>query len=41
MGYTNVHWYRGGIEAWQQAGLPLLDASAAQGSPQPTESPRR
>ncbi len=23
LGYTNVHWYRGGMEAWQQAGLPL------------------
>ena len=23
LGYTNVLWYRGGIEAWQQAGLPL------------------
>ena len=22
LGYTNVLWYRGGIEAWQQAGLP-------------------
>jgi len=21
-GYTNVHWYRGGIEAWRAAGLP-------------------
>lgn len=24
MGYRNVHWYRGGIEAWGQAGLPVL-----------------
>lgn len=24
MGYHNVHWYRGGIEAWGQAGLPVL-----------------
>lgn len=24
LGYTNVLWYRGGIEAWQQAGGPLM-----------------
>ncbi len=23
-GYTNVYWYRGGIEAWRAAGLPLV-----------------
>jgi PQQ-dependent catabolism-associated CXXCW motif protein len=23
LGYSNVLWYRGGIEAWQQAGLPM------------------
>ena len=28
LGYKNVLWYRGGIEAWQRAGLPL---SGAQG----------
>lgn len=22
-GYTQVYWYRGGIEAWREAGLPL------------------
>ena len=22
LGYANIHWYRGGIEAWQKAGLP-------------------
>ena len=22
LGYTNVHWYRGGGEAWEVAGLP-------------------
>ena len=22
-GYTNVYWYRGGLEAWSVAGLPL------------------
>lgn len=21
-GYTNVYWYRGGIESWREAGLP-------------------
>src|SRR5690606_7269363 len=26
MGYTQVLWYRGGIEAWQQAGLPTFGA---------------
>ena len=26
-GYTNVYWYRGGIAAWQQAGLPLRPGS--------------
>lgn len=23
LGYTRVHWYRGGVEAWRAAGLPL------------------
>jgi rhodanese-related sulfurtransferase len=31
-GYRNVLWYRGGIEAWQQAGLPL--AARGQGPAQ-------
>lgn len=39
MGYTNVHWYRGGIEAWQQAGLPLLDSPGGHGSPKQPDSP--
>ena len=25
-GYTNVLWYRGGIEAWKQAGLPTAQS---------------
>ena len=32
MGFRNVHWYRGGIEAWRQSGLPLQDG---QGRPMP------
>lgn len=28
MGYRNVHWYRGGLQAWQEAGLPVNDATA-------------
>jgi PQQ-dependent catabolism-associated CXXCW motif protein len=31
-GYTNVRWYRGGIEAWKAAGLPTQPAQ--QGPPQ-------
>lgn len=26
LGYSNVLWYRGGIEAWQRSGLPLQPA---------------
>jgi rhodanese-related sulfurtransferase len=34
LGYTQVLWYRGGLEAWQQAGLPLSGGQApAQQSP--------
>ena len=33
LGYRNVLWYRGGIEAWKNAGLPLVHAGA-QGQPQ-------
>ena len=35
MGYKNVHWYRGGLEAWQQAGLPVLNAAGQNGSTSP------
>ena len=24
LGYTNIYWYRGGIDAWKSAGLPLV-----------------
>ncbi|HVF64105.1 MAG TPA: rhodanese-like domain-containing protein [Casimicrobiaceae bacterium] len=34
LGYKNVLWYRGGIEAWQRAGLPLNQPQHAQGAPQ-------
>jgi PQQ-dependent catabolism-associated CXXCW motif protein len=27
MGYTNLYWYRDGIDAWEQAGLPLVPAT--------------
>ncbi len=33
LGYTNVLWYRGGIEAWQQAGLPLSAPGGYGGGP--------
>jgi PQQ-dependent catabolism-associated CXXCW motif protein len=26
LGYSNLYWYRDGIDAWQQAGLPLIPA---------------
>ena len=26
LGYTRLYWYRDGIDAWQQAGLPLEPA---------------
>ncbi|TWT17557.1 sulfurtransferase [Luteimonas marina] len=31
MGYGNVHWYRGGIDAWRQAGFPVRNAMDGQG----------
>jgi hypothetical protein len=38
LGYKNVLWYRGGIEAWQRAGLPLTNTrqgGGPQGGPPP------
>ena len=32
LGYRNVLWYRGGVEAWQRAGQPLAAAADSQGS---------
>jgi rhodanese-related sulfurtransferase len=23
MGFTRVYWYRGGLDAWKEAGLPM------------------
>ena len=34
LGYTNVLWYRGGVEAWRQAGLPLQPAQQFNQGPQ-------
>lgn len=33
LGYKNVYWYRGGLEAWRAAQLPLVDAA-------PEETPK-
>lgn len=30
MGYTRLYWYRDGIDAWEQAGLPLVHAEPAE-----------
>lgn len=35
LGYRNVAWYRGGIEAWQQSGLPLQSSGGGGPQPQP------
>ncbi|TBU99816.1 PQQ-dependent catabolism-associated CXXCW motif protein [Stutzerimonas kirkiae] len=34
MGYTQLYWYRDGIDGWQQAGLPLHEAT-----PEPFPAP--
>lgn len=39
LGYRNVGWYRGGIEAWQQTGLPLQGAGGQQGPRQGQQPP--
>jgi len=38
LGYVRVYWYRGGIEAWREAGLPLARASLP--STVPSGAPR-
>lgn len=43
LGYTNVLWYRGGLEAWQAAGRPTQRAqpgAMAQGAALPVADPR-
>jgi PQQ-dependent catabolism-associated CXXCW motif protein len=35
LGYTNVLWYRGGLEAWKRAGLPLQTADGGQAAAGP------
>ena len=34
LGYSKVYWYRGGIEAWRLAGLPLATVQRAEPLPQ-------
>jgi len=29
LGYLNLYWYRDGLDAWEQAGLPLVPATPA------------
>lgn len=38
MGFRNVHWYRGGLEAWQQAGLPIQGENSQQ---MPQQTPQQ
>jgi PQQ-dependent catabolism-associated CXXCW motif protein len=33
LGYSKVYWYRGGVEAWRAAGLPLVPAAPREGRP--------
>lgn len=39
LGYRNVLWYRGGLEAWQRAGLPLSQARPNGPGPNPGPNP--
>jgi PQQ-dependent catabolism-associated CXXCW motif protein len=39
LGYRNVLWYRGGIEAWQRGGLPLGQSQYTQGGAPPGGQP--
>ncbi|MEP6873293.1 MAG: rhodanese-like domain-containing protein [Burkholderiales bacterium] len=40
LGYRNVLWYRGGIEAWKSAGLPTGRSPMPQGQPSPGYGPQ-
>jgi rhodanese-related sulfurtransferase len=40
LGYQNVLWYRGGIEAWQRAGQPTMPNPQSQQNPQMEQDPR-
>lgn len=40
-GYTNVLWYRGGIEAWKAAGLPTQPAQQTPPQQQPNYPPQQ
>ena len=39
LGYSNVLWYRGGIQAWQRAGQPTQQAHQAPNTPMPQTPP--
>ena len=39
LGYTNVLWYRGGLEAWQQLGMPVVSQSQRQTGQMPPPQP--
>lgn len=38
LGYRNVLWYRGGLAAWQQAGLPMGEHGAAPPQARPAQA---
>lgn len=39
LGYTNVLWYRGGLEAWQQLGMPVVSQQQQQTGRMPPPPP--
>ena len=40
-GYTNVQWYRGGLEAWQRAGQPFSGGQPNSGGQPPQVAPQQ